>query len=166
VTGDAIRLATPLVPVAAVDPRAYLNHMDSKRISVTLSLPGEPSTEAQATLIERNPLARAGRAVAVLFGLWGVAVACVFLPIAHFVLVPSFALAGVVAAIVRGREDRSLEQVEGVCPRCKVSRHFGKAGRFREGKTIHCDGCGSQLEVHSRPQATPPTPLEQTLAAR
>jgi hypothetical protein len=140
--------------------------MDAKPISITLSLPGEPSTEAKATLIERNPLARAGRAAAALFGLWAVALGCIFLPIMHFVLVPSFAIAGVVAAIVRAREDRSLEGVAGVCPRCKVTRHFGKAARFREGKTIHCDGCGSQLEVHSRPQERPPSRLEQPLAAR
>lgn len=123
--------------------------MAAQTLTVTLSLSGEEPTEAVATLVHRNPLSRVGRAAVSLLALWGIGAVCVFLPIAHFVLVPGFFIAGLVAAVLRLGEDRSLQHIEGRCPRCKVVRHFGDAGRFREGREIHCEGCGSQLTVRT-----------------
>jgi hypothetical protein len=119
----------------------------TKPITVTLSLAGETSTQARGELLERNPVERLGRAGIALLALWGIAAGCVLIPIAHFILVPSGVIAGLVVAIVRFREDKSLVHLNGLCPRCKVLRLFGNVGRFREGSQVHCSGCGSQLEV-------------------
>ncbi len=122
--------------------------MSTHTIPLTLSLVSEPDTKAEGELVDHNLGARVGHASLVLLGFWAIAGVCVFIPGAHFVLVPGFLLVGIIAATLRFREDHSLVEVVGVCPRCKVQRHFGDAGRFRDGGAIHCNSCGSQLEVH------------------
>ena len=122
--------------------------MADQVIQVSLSLTGEAPTRGQATLHPRAAATRIARAAVMLLGLWAVAGACFFIPIAHFVLVPGFGAAGLVMAIVRLMDDVSLMSAEGVCPRCKVPRVFQSAGRFRPGRAVHCDGCGCQIAVH------------------
>jgi hypothetical protein len=80
--------------------------------------------------------------------LWAVGAACILIPLAHWVLVPSFGAAGIVMAIVRFFDDTSLISAEGICPRCKVQRTFEGAGRYRPGRAVHCNGCGSQIAVN------------------
>ena len=118
-----------------------------REISVSLALIGEQSTTGKATLIDRPIVSRVGRGAIVLLGLWFVAGLCIFIPLAHFVLVPSFAIAGIAMFVVRVLDDTSLVQAEGVCPRCHVQRTFEGAGRYRPGRTVHCAGCGSQIAV-------------------
>jgi hypothetical protein len=117
-------------------------------VPITLTLPGELATTAVATVQDRNVAARCARAGGALLAAWSIAGLCVFLPLAHFVLVPGFGVAGLFLAVARLREGRSLLRVDGVCPRCKVRRALPGAGRFRDGGSVHCEGCGSQLEVH------------------
>ncbi len=93
--------------------------------------------------------ARVGRAAVALVALWAMAGLGLLIPLAHFFLVPGFLFAGVVVFIVRFRNDRSLDGLEGPCPRCKGPGRFGTVGRFREGARVHCEGCGSQLAVRS-----------------
>lgn len=61
---------------------------------------------------------RALRALKMLGIMWGVALATVFIPIAHFVLVPGFFIAGPVAAVLRYRVVESMEAAAGECPTC------------------------------------------------
>jgi len=42
----------------------------------------------------------------------------VFIPIAHFVLVPGFLVAGPILGWMRYRQDRAMLHVEGACPAC------------------------------------------------
>lgn len=76
---------------------------------------------------------------------------CLFVPVLHFVLVPSLLLAGVALAVTRLRAHRSLVQVEGACPRCNVARTRPASGRFRDGRKVHREECGAQLEVRASP---------------
>lgn len=94
------------------------------------------------------------RAAKALLGLWVIAGCCVFIPGFHFVLVPAFGAAGLVLAGFRLREKHSLMGAEGKCPRCQVETKFPPSGRYADGGTIHCDGCGSLLQVRElRPAA-------------
>ena len=124
--------------------------MVPRPVDVTLSLSGEAPTSGRALIEDRTLAARAWRALRALLGAWAAAAASVLLPIVHFVLVPTLVLAGVVLAVLRLREDRSLLELTGTCPRCKGPGRFGHAGRFREGREVHCDGCGSQVAVRTR----------------
>ena len=116
---------------------------------VTLRLPGEPDTTGVAVIEDRGLPERTKRAAKGLLALWGAGALCAFVPLAHFVLVPGFLLAGVILAVVRLRLRSALARVEGVCPRCKVERTLLGSGRYREGGMVHCEGCGSQLEVRA-----------------
>jgi hypothetical protein len=62
--------------------------------------------------------ARLWRAAKVCLALWAVAAICVLIPIAHFILVPAFFIAGPVAASKRLRETGGILGGEGACPAC------------------------------------------------
>ena len=50
--------------------------------------------------------------------LWLLAILAVAIPLAHFILVPGFLLAGPVVAVLRYRDTERNEQVTGECPVC------------------------------------------------
>ena len=121
--------------------------MALRTLDVSISLPGIPTTTGRVTVLDRSPQQRLLRAGLALLALWAIAAACIVIPVGHFVLVPGFAMAGVVLAAFRLNEASSLMGAVGVCPRCGIERTFPPSGRYREGGTIHCDGCGSLLAV-------------------
>ena len=129
--------------------------MTMRTIEVSISLRGAATTRGRATVLDRSLAGRFGRAAVVLLALWALGAACIVIPVAHFVLVPAFGMAGVVLAAFRLLEASSLMGTVGVCPRCEVEKEFPPSGRFAEGGTIHCDGCGSLLEV--KPSDASPT---------
>lgn len=53
--------------------------------------------------------------------LWGLAILSILVPVAHFVLVPGFLIAGPVAALARYRQTSEILGGEGACPACGVS---------------------------------------------
>lgn len=121
--------------------------MAVRTIDISISLSGSPTTTGRATVLDRSPPARIVRAALSLLALWVIAACCVFIPVAHFVLVPAFAMAGVVLAGFRIAEASSLMGAIGPCPRCQLERTFPPSGRYRNGGTIHCNRCGSLLAV-------------------
>lgn len=50
--------------------------------------------------------------------LWGLAALSILVPVAHFVLVPGFLIAGPIAALVRYRQQSGVLGGEGTCPAC------------------------------------------------
>lgn len=121
---------------------------------VTLALPNCAATSAVAVVVERGVPSRLVRAGVMLASLWGAALVCVFIPVLHFVLVPTLAILGPVFAVLRLTERVSLVEVRGACPRCQVERRFEASGRFRDGRAIHCDGCGNDVTVRCSAIAT------------
>ncbi len=65
-----------------------------------------------------GPRERMKRAMKALGICWGLAVVTVFIPIAHFVLVPGFFIAGPVTAFLRYRVTETMDSVTGHCPTC------------------------------------------------
>ncbi len=61
---------------------------------------------------------RAARAFKSLGIFWGLAVVTLFIPIAHFVLVPGFFIAGPIVAYRRYGVTETVDKVEGECPTC------------------------------------------------
>ncbi|MCC7111896.1 MAG: hypothetical protein IT382_21555 [Deltaproteobacteria bacterium] len=112
---------------------------------VTLELPNCAPTHAQASIVERSPASRLARAALIWGALWGAMFVCIFIPVLHFVLVPSLLVLGPVMGILRLREGVSLVGLRGSCPRCGVPRSFTASGRFKDGREIHCDGCGNGM---------------------
>jgi hypothetical protein len=117
-------------------------------MSATLTIFGAAPT--QATVVVRSVSAgrRLAQAVGSLAICWGAAVVAVFIPLAHFFLVPGLAIAGVVWAVLRLREPRQLVRVHGICPRCGRAEDFVPSGRLRRQPTAQCPSCFNRLVVH------------------
>jgi hypothetical protein len=60
-------------------------------------------------------LIRAAKSWAVL---WGLAVVSILIPVAHFLLVPGFLVAGPINAVLRYRQKSGVLTGEGPCPSC------------------------------------------------
>lgn len=61
---------------------------------------------------------RVGRAVMVLLGVWALAVACILVPLLHFVLVPGFFVAAPVLAWLTARATVLVKSTQITCPKC------------------------------------------------
>jgi hypothetical protein len=119
-------------------------------VPVTLAAFGAAGTDAVATVQERSLGARAGRAALALGAAWILAVPAVFLPVAHFVLVPGLLVGGVVLAAMRLAETRTLARVRGVCPRCHAALDVSPGGRFRLPRAVQCVHCRNELTMAAR----------------
>jgi len=99
----------------------------------------EQHSEAVARVAVYGRSQRVRRAVLGLLGCWGAACLAVFIPVFHFVLVPSLLIAGPWLALVRLGERRTVLGVEGPCPACggAISTRPG-GGATQEVRCDHC----------------------------
>jgi hypothetical protein len=81
---------------------------------------GAKRASGQVRLQHWTRSARLGRAAKWLAALWGLAVVSVAIPVAHFLLVPAFLIAGPIAAFRRLRQESGILGGEGTCPACGV----------------------------------------------
>ena len=127
-------------------------------LQAVLVYPGHADTAA--TLHEQvwTKAQRLQRSAKALGLTWAAAVAAVFLPVLHFVLVPALLIAGPVAAYARYREERTLLGYEGVCPACGAALEERRALPSREEVPLRCDGCGRGLVLRqfSARNSSPP----------
>ena len=108
---------------------------------------GFPPCGVTAVIIEQTPAQRLGRALAGLGMCWALALGGLFIPVAHFILVPTFVVAGIIVAVKRAREDRRLVLLRGVCPRCGAAQEFKPGGRFATGRCVDCPKCHGILTL-------------------
>jgi hypothetical protein len=108
---------------------------------------GHPPCWVTAVIIEQRPSQRLGRALAGLGMCWALALGGLFIPVAHFILVPTFVVAGIVVAVRRARENRRLLLLRGACPRCGAAQEFKPGGRFVTGRSIDCPKCHGTLTL-------------------
>jgi len=111
----------------------------------TLEYPGRAAAAARVGVRHRDRRDRALRAAITLAACWGLAVAAVFLPLLHFVLVPGLLVLGPVLAWSRLHEERTLVRVDGTCPACALALHEKLVHPWRERTLVRCDGCSRQL---------------------
>src|SRR5437867_5561557 len=108
---------------------------------------GFPPCGVTAVIIEQTPAQRLGRALAGLGMCWALALGGLFIPVAHFILVPTFVVAGIIVTVKRAREDRRLVLLRGVCPRCGAAQVFKPGGRFATGRCGDCPKCHGILTL-------------------
>lgn len=118
---------------------------EEQEVPVTLTAFGATPSDATATILSQAPGRRLARAVAALGALWGMALAGLFIPVAHFILVPTFVTAGIVVAVLRAREDRRILRVRGKCPRCGTEQAFAAGGRLTSEARLDCPHCHNSL---------------------
>jgi hypothetical protein len=113
-----------------------------------LTLTGYHGAPTPATLLvdtfDRS--ARLRRAFKGLGGFWGAMVVSVFLPVAHFVLVPSFFVVGIWQFVRRLKTVERLRGAHGRCPDCGAEQDF-ELSSSRFPQSVTCGGCHRGLTL-------------------
>ena len=116
-------------------------------LPATIAVFGSAPVPATARVLQQNPSERMTRVMSALGVCWGLAIVAVFMPVAHFILVPTFLLLGIVLAVLRSREDVRLLGAHGRCPRCGVEQDFPGGGRFQGEQALDCPRCHNRLTL-------------------
>ncbi|HUK21698.1 MAG TPA: hypothetical protein VLV45_09095 [Gemmatimonadales bacterium] len=90
---------------------------------------------------------RARRAFAELGKWWGASLLAVFIPVAHFVLVPAFLVYGAVQCIERWRTAEGASNARATCPDCGHEQVFDIPARWRVPQAVTCRACQRGLEI-------------------
>ena len=103
-------------------------------------------TQGVCTVLSFDRSARLRRAWTALAAWWGVALGCVFIPVAHVLLVPSFFGFGIYQFIDRVRTAELTRDARGACPDCGAEQAF-ELGRRRASTQVTCAQCQRGLTV-------------------
>lgn len=93
---------------------------------------------------------RTQRAVIALVACWLVAGVTLFIPIAHFFLVPAFLIAGPVMFFARQKQADAKEKTEGTCPRCKTQITIDMETNDKLPKWTYCPNCDGSIEISEK----------------
>ena len=112
-----------------------------------LTVFGAPESRVVVTIVTQSPGWRLLRALGALAAFWGAAVPAVFVPGAHFVLVPSFLALGVIFFVMRLRQRWAIDSVTGPCPRCGTTQPFVPGSRRVVAQQVTCPACRNNLAL-------------------
>ena len=104
-------------------------------------------TPGTVTIAEFTREQRLKRGLAALGKWWGVALVAAFIPVAHFVLVPSFLLCGAAQCVQRLGTAELVTQARGVCPDCGTVQDLELAARWRAPQPVTCQQCHRGLRL-------------------
>ena len=74
-------------------------------------------------------------------------ISSVFIPVAHFLLVPSFALFGVYTFFERLSTREVVLAAQGVCPDCGKPQQLDISGRWHLPRRVACRHCQRPLQI-------------------
>ena len=121
--------------------------MTEIEIQASLTAFGHSPSRVTAVVIEQTPAQRLGRTLAGLGMFWALALGGLFIPVAHFILVPTFVVTGIIVAVKRARGSPVGSASRGLPP---LRRGTGVQG----GRTL-CHRAQRRLpEVSWHPDAT------------
>lgn len=104
-------------------------------------------TAATVTIRSFDKPERMRRALKGLATFWAAALGSVFIPVAHFLLVPSFALYGIYTFFERLNADQIVVTAEGTCPDCGKAQKLEVGGRWRVPRNVACRFCQRSLRI-------------------
>ena len=124
--------------------------MDPQRIEPFV-LTGFSGTATRGTVTvtsfdDRARLRRAGKALGTW---WACALGGVFIPVAHFFLVPGFFIFGIVQFFQRLGTRELGTGARGVCPDCGVEQAFDLPPRWKVPQQVVCRHCQRGLRLAS-----------------
>jgi len=122
-------------------------HVREDALDVAFQYSGREATVAHVTLRRWTRAGRLRRALQGLFGCWLAAIVAVFLPLLHFILVPSLLLGGPVFALIRWAEPVTLVSARGTCPGCGQEIVLDVAQRASSPMGIRCDHCSRTVQL-------------------
>ncbi len=94
-----------------------------------------------------TPADRTKRAVTMWVACWVIAGITVFIPLAHFFLVPAFLIAGPVMFFQRIKQEDEKDKVTGTCPRCSEDINIKLEATDALPKWVYCPQCDGALEL-------------------
>lgn len=112
----------------------------------------EPPGRGSVTVITFDRAARWRRGMRALGKWWGIALLSVFIPIAHFLLVPSFFLFGLFQFSQRLGAAEVPRDAHGTCPDCGADQPLELASRWRAPQLVTCRECHRGLRLTLPPQ--------------
>jgi len=89
------------------------------------------------------------RALKALLKFWGIALVCVLIPVAHFLLVPLFFIMGVVKAAKLRHQAQDGLDAQGQCPACEENITLPLDGHAELPQWLDCPQCGKALELRA-----------------
>lgn len=119
----------------------------TETVTYHLSGYGAQTTTATVTFRSFGPRERVRRALKGLATFWAAAIGSVFIPVAHFVLVPSLALYGAYTFFERLSARQVVIAAEGVCPDCGKPQKLDTGGRWRVPRDVACRYCQRVLRI-------------------
>jgi len=90
---------------------------------------------------------RIKRATISWLGCWGLAGITLFIPIAHFFLVPAFFIAGPIIGISKYKQIDAKEKVVGLCPQHKAETSIHLEATDKLPKWTYCPECNASLQL-------------------
>jgi hypothetical protein len=112
-------------------------------------------TVGSATIQQFGRAERWRRALWDLAKWWGVAILVLFIPVAHFVLVPAFLLYGLHQFYVRATTAELVTAARGRCPDCGEDQTLDLAARWHAPQAVTCRACHRGLVLARAPQSFP-----------
>jgi hypothetical protein len=87
------------------------------------------------------------RALLRLAACWAAAGVTLFIPLAHFVLVPGFLIAGPVMAVGAYRTEWARNHATGHCPACQADITLALEAKDTLPKWTYCPACNVPLQI-------------------
>ena len=123
----------------------------AEEIAAWIAYLGKPDTEAIVRLRRYSRPARVRRSVLGLAQFWGLALAAIFVPVLHFILVPALALAGPIVARSRWLERATVLDARGRCPGCDAALNIRLNLAAKPELSFRCPDCGRPLTLRIPP---------------
>ncbi|MDH5644294.1 MAG: hypothetical protein OEY63_08840 [Gemmatimonadota bacterium] len=108
---------------------------------------GDSFSTGTAVVVSFDKNARVRRAVRYALILWAIALGGAFIPVAHFLIVPVFGIAGFVILFRTLKTNRTIKAIRGTCPDCGKVQAFEHLGDSEIPREISCAGCMRTLSV-------------------
>jgi hypothetical protein len=108
---------------------------------------GDTGRTATVVVVRRSRPERTRSALRGLAGAWAAAIASLFIPVAHFVLVPAFFAFGIYRFATRLNADVVALAARGTCPDCGAVQELDVTGRWRVPRFTTCRHCQRSLRI-------------------
>jgi hypothetical protein len=122
------------------------------RVAGYAAEPGDATIEIES-LSPHQRFVRAAKGFGIMFG---IAILCIGIPIAHFVLVPGCLVGAFIFAAVRYSQRAVVRSAHGRCPDCGAEQDFDLHGPWKGPRDQVCRSCHRPLRLISDPSPLSP----------
>jgi hypothetical protein len=126
-----------------------VKNSNARVLELTLRGYADAASSATVQILSFDRRTRVRRAVQGLAASWVAATIAVFIPIAHFLLVPAFFALGLYFLFRNLRVKEAVTEARGACPDCGLEQELEVSGNWDPPHRITCRGCQRSLLLSS-----------------